>query len=248
MFGLATGVARGPLFLLALLLPMTVAAADLEQATDGLDASLQAHVNGSGLVDYQALAVDRSAIDSFTAALEQTDLSSLEADDRLATLINAYNAFALQTVLEHYPIEHVLNDLEQPFDAKRWMIGGEAYSLNEIENDLIRAKFDEPRIHWAVNCAAVSCPPLRAEAYRGDRLETQLAEQEERTLDDEKYVKLDGSTLRLTRLFEWYEADFVKAAGSATAYVAGVVPAVAEAKPGDVEFMEYDWTLNDANR
>ena len=227
---------------------MTVAAADLEQATDGLDASLQAHVNGSGLVDYQALAVDRSAIDSFTAALEQTDLSSLEADDRLATLINAYNAFALQTVLEHYPIEHVLNDLEQPFDAKRWMIGGEAYSLNEIENDLIRAKFDEPRIHWAVNCAAVSCPPLRAEAYRGDRLETQLAEQEERTLDDEKYVKLDGSTLRLTRLFEWYEADFVKAAGSATAYVAGVVPAVAEAKPGDVEFMEYDWTLNDANR
>ena len=161
-------------------------------------------------------------------------------------LINAYNAFMLKTVVEQYPIDHVLDDLDAPFEAERWSIGGTAYSLNQIENDLIRAEFDEPRIHFAVNCGALSCPDLRSEAYRGDRLESQLAEQEQRAFQDPKHLQIEASTLRLSQILEWYGGDFVEAAGSVEAYVAARVPDVAQAEVTKIEFLPYDWTLNDA--
>ncbi|MEM7809198.1 MAG: DUF547 domain-containing protein [Planctomycetota bacterium] len=231
----------GVLLLATFFLPASMA--EDSDVTSGYDAMLREHVDGDGFVDYEQLRLSRTALDAYVDYLATVDLDGMAKDDRLATLINAYNAFMLQMVLDAGNVEHVLDDLEEPFDRKRFTLAGEQVSLNGLENDWIRADFDEPRIHWAVNCAAASCPPLRAEAYVGNRLNKQLAEQERLVHTDEKFVRYDGDTLFLTPLYDWYGQDFVDAAGSVYGYVRPLLD-LPEEEPA-IEFTEYDWTLND---
>ena len=102
-------------------------------------------------------------------------IDELGRDERLALLINAYNAFTLRLILDHYPVASITDiPADQRWDAVRWRLAGETYSLNQIEHELVRPNFREPRIHFALVCAAVGCPPLRTEAYTGELLEEQL--------------------------------------------------------------------------
>lgn len=219
------------------------------------DALLQRHVDSGGMVDYAGLQADAAQLDAYIASLATVPVDSLGRDARLALLINAYNAFTLRLILDHYPVASIrdIPDAER-WDHVRWSIGGKAFSLNQIEHEQIRAHFAEPRIHFALVCAAWSCPKLRAEAYVAECLEAQLADQTAWVHARDRWLIWDPDTgrLGLTRLYQWYAGDFDQAAGSVSAYVAryhaGVAAALAAGRSPEIYWLDYDWDLNDQAR
>lgn len=233
--------------------PLILAAAALGAASDPyapLDRLLKARVK-DGVVDYAGLAKEKKALDEYLKALAAADLGPMGRDERLAFWINAYNAFTLKLVLENRPGLKSIRDLEDPWKRKRWKVAGATYSLDAIENEVIRKRFAEPRIHFALVCAAVSCPPLRAEAYVADRLDEQLDDQARAFLRDPKRgFRRGAGKVYLSKLFDWYRKDFEK--GGATV-VDFVLPFLADEdrrwvkanRDGlAVEFLPYDWSLN----
>ncbi len=189
-------------------------------------------------------------------------LSSACADDyarwtraeRLAYWINAYNAFTVKLVLDHYPIASIRKIGWLPGAAFRERfipmpgLKGGSVSLDDIENGTLRADFREPRIHFALVCASLSCPMLRGEAYRGADLDRQLDDQARTFLADATKNHFDTATntLHLSSIFKWFRADFEAAAGSLPAYVARYLNDPRATAPGvRIEFLDYDWSLND---
>ena len=164
-----------------------------------LDAVLKAAVDDRGEVHYEK--VDAAALDRYVESLAVAPYALMSRDEKLALLINAYNAFTLRLILDHRPLDSI-NDIPSAkrWEAERWTIGGQRLSLDALENKRLRVEFREPRIHFAVNCASVGCPPLRAEAYDGARIEAQLAEQTARVHADARWIRFDDGTLELTRL------------------------------------------------
>jgi hypothetical protein len=216
------------------------------------DALLRTHVDADGLVDYGRLKRAPAELDAYVGSLAAARFEELGRDEKLALLINAYNAFTLRLVLDHWPVASIRDiSAEQRWDARRWRLAGETLSLNQIEHERIRPRFREPRIHFALVCAARGCPPLRAEAYSGARLESQLADQARRVHSDDRWLRFDPATgaLRLTELYEWYASDFRQAAGSVPEHVALHVPVVRAALDAgqrvEVRWIPYDWSLNE---
>ena len=246
-----------------------------------LDALVHTHVI-DGRVDYRRLADDPHGLRAYLDDLGTVtpgELAAWPREDQLAFWINAYNAFVLMSVVEHYPLtRHTLVGLAFPSDsiwqvpdvwkAARWRAAKRAVSLDMIEHEIIQPTFREPRTHFALVCAASSCPNLRSEAYRGDRLDTQLEDQTRRFLADaNKGLRLDGShsTVLVSKIFAWYGADFAQVDPSATSAgrgraERGVIvfvlrhaadPGVRETlrSPGTrLGYLPYDWTLNDQAR
>lgn len=221
------------------------------------DALLKAHVSAeAGFVDYDALKKDADKLDAYIAAIGKADIDTLGRDERLAFLINAYNAFTLRLILDHYPIDSIKDiPSDQRWDAKRWTIAHGAYSLNQIEHELIRPKFAEPRVHFALVCAAIGCPPLRPEAYTGSRLEEQLADQSRYVHTHARWFRLheDTGEVELTALYDWYGGDFEQKASSivgfAAQYSPDLVRLINAGKEPRVKFLDYSWKLNSmANR
>ncbi len=222
-----------------------VDALPLEQTLPGFDALLKARVDGDGWVDYNALGADRGALDAYVASLAVADPSQGATAARLAHLLNAYNAFTLALILDAGIPESITNlHGGKPWDVVAWNLGGKLYSLNQIEHELIRPVFQEPRIHWALVCAAYSCPPLRAEAYAADMLEAQLDAQEAYVLNfsHPRYVTREGGSVKVSPLFEWYGDDFVNGEQGPAVYAAKRLGVEASAVTG---VLSYEWRLND---
>jgi hypothetical protein len=216
-----------------------------------LDTLLRAQVDADGLVDYAALAREGSALDAYLASLASAPFAEMGRDEKLALLVNAYNAFTLRLILDHWPVASI-KDIPsgKRWDDRRFRLAGETLSLNQVEHERIRPRFREPRIHFALVCAARSCPPLRAEAYVGARLEAQLADQARRVHTDGRWLRFDpaSGTLHLTRLYDWYGSDFLQAAPSVEKYVAAhelsVRAALGAGQKLKVRWLPYDWSLN----
>ena len=220
-----------------------------------LDAILSHNVK-DGLVDYGALKKDRAALDAYLKDGGSVSLSTFQGwpkNDQLAFLINVYNASTLQLIIDNYPLDSIKSlgsFLSSPWDKKSVLLFGKPISLDTLEHKIIRKNYEEPRIHFALVCAALGCPPLRGEAYQGDRLDAQLDEQTRRFLNSEKnnYLDRDKKTLWLSPIFKWYREDFEAAADSLPAFVA---PYMLPTENGvilqdfDISFTDYDWTLND---
>jgi len=176
----------------------------------------------------------------------------LGRDEKLALLINAYNAFTLELILEHYDAGKLesIRDIPNQWTDERWVIAGKTFSLNQIEHEEVRPKFKEPRIHWALVCAAVGCPPLRAEAYTAAKLEKQLEDQTQYVHSHDKWYRLDqaDNTVYLTQLYNWYGGDFEQVAGSVLKYVADYDPKLKQileqGNPPRIKWLDYDWSLN----
>jgi len=234
----------------ALLLTGAQAAA-VEPDWSMLDALLADHVAPAMLhgvsvnaVDYAGLAGDPRLVE-VAAQLENHPLDTLDGKaEELAFYINAYNVFALRLVAEHLPLESIkdIGSLFHPVwkkDAGR--LGGDTVSLDEIEHGRLR-KMGEPRIHMAIVCASVSCPDLRAEAYRATQLDDQLDDQARRFLANPgKGARLDEDTLEVSRIFDWFEDDF-DAVGGIEAFVRRY-----RELPADIDIdadIDYDWRLN----
>ena len=145
-----------------------------------------------------------------------------------------------------------LKDIEKPWDTDICDLGGEKVSLNFIEHQLLRPQelFDDPRMHFAINCAAIGCPLLRPEAYTGERVKDQLADSTRLSLQNERYLKVEGDRVLLTKVTSWFEGDFVAKAGSLAKFAAPYAPEAARKileEKGDaaISHLEYDWDLND---
>lgn len=218
-----------------------------------LNGLLQAHVDAAGWVDYAGLHDDAATLDRYLESLQQAPLDDLGRDEKLALLINAYNAFTLRLVLDHWDGGRLqsIRHIDSPWDQRRWRLGRSTWSLNEIEHEQIRPKFREPRIHFALVCAAVGCPKLRNEAYAPGRLEEQLEDQARFVHGSERWIRLrdGGKTVELTKLYQWYGSDFEQVAGSVLAYAARYAPALRDALDEGatprIRWMNYDWSLND---
>ncbi len=219
---------------------------------------LGTYVVDSGFVDYDAWTAnpdDVAKLQGFIDEMASYDVGDLTGDEELAFWINAYNAITLNEVLKRYPLETVRPKfLGIPatafFTKKEHTINGEAYSLDDIENNVLR-KLGEPRIHFAINCASTSCPVLRPEAYRAEVLGEQLDEQAIKFIGDPDRNRFDAETNQasLSQIFEWFRKDF-DAVGGVPSYLAqfatGDAKTVLESDQLNIEYITYNWALNRA--
>lgn len=220
------------------------------------DEFLGAHVDGAGWVDYEALARDQAKLDTYLGEIAKAPFHALGRDEKLALLVNAYNAFTLRLILDHRPIESIRDiPADERWKGRSFELGGHRWSLSEIENDLLRRNFREPRIHFAVNCASIGCPPLWNHAYSGAKIGAELEAQTRRVHARSRWFRFDRNSgvAQLTRIYDWYHGDFVQAAGSplgfAARYSTSLRDAIHAGERIRIEWLPYDWTLNDvANR
>jgi uncharacterized membrane protein YdjX (TVP38/TMEM64 family) len=215
------------------------------------DELLKAHVAPGGWVDYRGLARDSDKLDAYLARLAEAPFDDLGRDEKLALLLNAYNAFTLRLILEYYSIDSIRSIPEdRRWDAVRWKVGSRTWSLNQIEHEQIRPKFREPRLHFALVCAAIGCPPLRSEAYTAGRLDEQLEDQARYVHSHDRWFRLaaDGRDVWLTPLYRWYRGDFEQVAGSvlgfASRYAPGLRGILDSGKAPTIRWLDYDWSLN----
>lgn len=204
------------------------------------DGLLKKYVDFTGKVNYQELKTDEIKVKSYLSFLKEnqpkTDWSN---NEKLAYLINLYNASTIQLILSKYPVKSI-TDLNggKPWDLKFIDFRNKKISLNDLENEIIRKEFSEPRIHFAVNCAAKSCPKLRSEAFTADKLEKQLDDQAKHFLLRSGKNSISNSSLELSKIFEWYAVDF----GQIQIFINKYTIVKTTAK---VSYIEYDWSLND---
>jgi uncharacterized membrane protein YdjX (TVP38/TMEM64 family) len=215
------------------------------------DSLLHQHVNADGWIDYDGLKKDETKLDDYVTAVAAAPFDAMGRNEKLALLINAYNAFTLKLIVEHQPIESIMDiPAAERWDAVRWNVGGQVWSLSQIEHEQIRPKFIEPRVHFALVCAAVGCPPLRNETYDASRLDQQLGEQARYVHQHAIWFEFDtqSNVVRLTKLYDWYGDDFVQVAGSTTEFGARYSPelkqALASGSLPPIEWLPYDWKLN----
>jgi hypothetical protein len=224
---------------------------------------LQKHVVLAGggrasQVRYAAMQQDRPVLKGYLESLsgaKEEEFNAWTRPQRMAFLINAYNAFTVELILANYPVKSI-KDIGGVFD-NRWKrkffsLFGRPASLDQIEHEMLRkpGAYDEPRVHFALNCASTGCPMLREEAYAAERLDRQLEEQTERFLSDRSRNRFAGGRLEVSKLFDWYQEDFAPRERFLAKYAALLAenPAgrklVAEGRAA-ISFLEYDWTLND---
>jgi len=224
------------------------------------DRVLRRFVDRNGRVDYDGL---RAAADTtlvpYLRRLATTDVSALGREARLAFWINAYNALTLKLIIGHYPVPNIWAVTPGPAEPKEnspfkqtvGTVADTARTLDEIEHEIIRERFEEPRIHFALVCAARSCPPLRREAYTGARLDRQLDEQARSFFHDESKNRIPAGDERvsLSRILKWYGDDFGPTTDALqrtiAPYFEGRVRRRLASADYEVTYLPYDWSLND---
>jgi len=228
------------------------------------NAILARRVSG-GDFEYAGLLKERAPLDAYIKSLEGVQLDAfakLSRAEQFAFWVNAYNAYTVKRVLDDYPVKSIrdLGDEKLsvwdrdlvPLGALSPTLDKPKLTLNDIENKILRPTFQDARLHAAINCASKGCPPLRAEAFTGAKLDTQLDEQVKAWLADPSRNRFDAKKKRaeISKVFEWFAEDFQKEAGSAAVWIARFRPSdkawlIAREKP-TISFLEYDWALNEA--
>ncbi|MTI33514.1 DUF547 domain-containing protein [Xanthovirga aplysinae] len=214
---------------------------------------LQKHVSSQGWVDYEGFQADSTQLQTYLEELSQNiPQDSWTREEKLAYWINAYNAFTVELIIDHYPVESIedIGSLVQipfvnsVFDIRFIDLNGKKYSLNFIEHLILRRRFKEPRIHFAIVCASYSCPKLRNEAYTADKLEEQLDDQAVDFINDPNRNDIrNPDDVELSRIFYWFYSDFKKHHETLIDYINQYAETPINAK-AKVSFKTYDWTLN----
>jgi len=218
---------------------------------DTFDTLLKKHVNNEGWVDYEGFIADSTQFNKYLNLLSANhpNEKNWSENERLAYWINAYNAFTIQLIIDNYPVASI-KDIKNgiPFVSTVWDIAfikieGIEYDLNNIEHNIIRQKFDEPRIHAAVICASRSCPQLRNEAFTADRLDDQLEDEMRRFVNEPTRNKIDSANkAELSKIFTWYKGDFTKN-GSLIDFINKFSTNKLNSN-AEIEFLDYGWGLN----
>ena len=206
------------------------------------DVLLKKHVDNQGNVDYKTFRNDTKQLRDYLEYLAKNPISNKASkEERLAYYINLYNAGTVQLILENYPLESI-KDIFRPWGKDRLIIGDDKFSLGEIEHDILR-KMNDPRVHFAINCASFSCPKLLNEAFIGKKMEEQLEKVAFEFINDRSKNKISKGSVALSKIFDWYKKDFTKE-GSLIDYL----NKYSKTKISDTEklnYLNYDWSLNE---
>jgi len=215
-----------------------------------LDNLLQTKVV-SGMVDYKSIKTDPAVLTGFlneVNSVSKNEFNSWNEDQQLSMLINLYNAATIKLIVDHYPVKSIKKIggvFKGPWKQDVVGLFGEQITLNHLEHEIIRKQFREPRIHFALVCAAKGCPPLRSQAYIPERLDQQLGEQAKvfvmQTPRANRY-DVENKTLFLSLIFKWYKVDFEKEAGGLVNYIQLYYPAIG--MDVKIRYTDYDWSLN----
>lgn len=242
------------------------------------DDVLKTFVDEHAMVDYRRLKGDRHRLDAFVASLGKVSLETYanwSEKDRIAFWLNAYNGLTLRAIIDNYPIKpsflrsrvwpkNSIRQIPGVWKKLKFRVIGRNVTLWQIEHDVLRKEFDEPRIHMTMVCAAMGCPPLRGEPYEGNRLDEQLDDQTRRFLGDSAKFKIDSrkDSLHLSEIFKWFADDFVKKHApenkigrhdkKISAVLNFIAPYLTDARKNyvlagkyKIKYIDYDWSLNE---
>ncbi|WP_299102093.1 DUF547 domain-containing protein [uncultured Winogradskyella sp.] len=202
---------------------------------------LQKHVSESGNVDYKGIK-NESEFDVYIDYLSETlPDDTWTRDEKLAYWINAYNALTVDLILRNYPVKSI-KDIKDPWDQRLWQFGNKWQNLNDIEHKILR-EMNEPRIHFAIVCASISCPKLQNEAFTASDLETQLTNATKEFLKDSTKNELSESNIKLSKIFKWFKKDFEQD-GDLIEFL-NQYSDVTISSSAKKSFKDYNWNLND---
>ena len=204
------------------------------------DKLLKTYVDPNGRVNYKMLTKEKTAINQVLDQLQKINTQKLNEKARLAFYINLYNLTSLKVIADNYPIKSI-KDIK---GGKIWDIGlmvlnGKSYSLNELENQLIRGQYKEPRIHFLINCGAKSCPPLHTEAFTEKNIDELMDKRTRQFINDALSNTITPKQIKISKIFDWYQTDFGNLVSFINRYSKTKV--LNNAK---ISFMDYDWDLN----
>ena len=206
------------------------------------DSILRNFVSSSGQVNYSGLKNSKSTLEAYLTELQRfPPQSGWSRNQIMAYWINAYNAYTVKLIVDNYPLKSI-TDLHggKPWDVKWIKLGDKTYSLNNIENDILRPTYKDARIHFAVNCAARSCPPLLNRAWTAANLEGNFERQARAFINNRQYNQIGSQAISISKIFDWYGGDFGNLIGYLNKYSKIQIDAKAT-----VGYMEYDWRLNE---
>ncbi|MBU8848537.1 MAG: DUF547 domain-containing protein [Desulfobacterales bacterium] len=202
-------------------------------------------------VNYDGFKKDEKLLDEYLAILSRTNIKSLSGNDLFAFYINAYNAFTIKLVLTKYPginsIKEIGGFFSNPWNKKFISLQKKTVSLDYIEHKILRPKFKDPRVHFAINCASKSCPPLRNEPYEGQILATQLDAQAKDFINNKKNVFVKDDTLFTSKIFKWFEDDFSdNSLFFIKSYASKELKEKLNSTKNNIKtvYLDYDWSLN----
>ena len=209
---------------------------------EAFDTLLKKHVSATGKVNYKNLKADKAALEAYLKLLsDNTPIDKWSKNDKFAYWINAYNAATLKTIVDNYPLSSIQKlDGGKTWDVKRIKLGDKTYSLNDIENTILRPMGDS-RIHFAINCAAKSCPPLLNQAFTAKNLNALLESRTKKFINDPKVNVLSkGGEIKVSKIFDWYGKDFYNITEFINRYAVSKVSDKVK-----IGYTEYDWALNE---
>lgn len=252
-----------PLLLFGLCLGVSLEAQEPTADHTAWDTQLQAHVTDTG-VDYQGWSRDDDKLNDYLEAMSRIDDSVLPRDEQMALYINLYNAWTVRLILDNLKGLKSIKDIPNRWNKKIVRLKGRTVSLDHLEHKILRPRFKDSRIHFAVNCASRGCPDLWRRAYVAQQLDDQLNAARDRFFtdtskgvdvgDEEGALYGTNHVLRVSKIFSWFDDDFEREAGSIIGYVARHGTAAQKAylkkHKGDIdlEYFDYDWSLNAASK
>lgn len=217
------------------------------------DELVKAHVKPNGMVDYKGFVQDKAKLDEYLKLISDNapDRKTWSKNQQMAYWINAYNAFTVKLIVDNYPVKSIRDlgpSLKIPLIKDVWhykffKIGGVESSLDEIEHSILRKEFDEPRIHFAINCASVSCPPLLNEAFTAEKLEAQLAKVATTFINDPTRNKITADQAQISSIFSWFKEDFTKK-GTLVDFL-NLYSKVKIKPSAKISYQDYNWNLNE---
>jgi hypothetical protein len=239
------------IWLAAIMISAAQPAAAGRAADYGIYAELLSKYVQNGAVNYAGFKAEETRLDQFLAILEQVDPEQLPREEQFAFYINAYNAWTIKLILTGYPGVKSIKELgslwRSPWKKEIVRIHGQVFTLDHIEHEILRPRFQDPRVHFAVNCASKSCPPLLSQPYRGETLDVQLTRVTAEFLNQPVHSRLEGDRLWVSSIFKWFAEDFNRdVVGFYLKYAQGDFKRKLEAARAriEVKYMDYDWSLN----
>jgi len=202
-------------------------------------------------VDYRGFKAEEEKLDQYLKLLDKTDSDNLSRNEQFSFYINAYNAWTIKLILSGYPGVKSIKDLgsifNSPWKKKICRIDGDVITLDDIEHNILRPRFKDPRVHFAINCAALSCPPLGSEPYLGSTLDQQLNDASTAFINNPKRNYLEDNTLYISKIFKWFSEDFHDdVVGFFLKYAQGDLKKQLEESKSKIKikYLDYDWSLN----
>jgi hypothetical protein len=203
---------------------------------------LIANVSESGVVNYKGFIQNRKVLEDYISSLGKSlPAETWTKEDKLAYWMNAYNAMTIDLIIRNYPIKSI-KDIKKPWDQRLWKLGENWYNLNEIEHQILR-KMAEPRIHFGINCASFSCPPLLNEAFSASKVNEQLNIVSFRFINDPQRNNISEMSVEISEIFSWFAKDFKKD-GSLFEFLNKYSKVQIHPK-AKKKYKKYDWTLNE---